>query len=82
MPNAIYVALQTDPDAALVLSVILMLVSVAVLALLRERWFDAGRAGRRARVSEPYLDAHVVVRRPGHTLDVHLTRGARATWSP
>ena len=40
MPNAIYVALQTDQDAALVLSVILMLVSVAVLALLRERWFD------------------------------------------
>jgi molybdate transport system permease protein len=40
MPNAIYAELQTDPDAALVLSVILMVVSVAVLALLRERWFD------------------------------------------
>jgi molybdate transport system permease protein len=40
MPNAIYVALQSDQDAAVVLSVILMLVSVAVLALLRERWFD------------------------------------------
>ena len=45
MPNAIYVALQADPQAALVLSVILMLVSVAVLALLRERWFDVALQG-------------------------------------
>ena len=45
MPNAIYVELQSDPDAALVLSVILMLVSVAVLALLRERWFDQAVPG-------------------------------------
>jgi len=45
MPNAIYVALQSDPDAALVLSVILMFVSVAVLALLRERWFDVAVQG-------------------------------------
>lgn len=40
MPNAIYEALQSDPDAAIVLSVVLMVVSVAALALLRERWFD------------------------------------------
>lgn len=45
MPNAIYVALQADPQAALVLSVILMLVSVGVLALLRERWFDVALQG-------------------------------------
>jgi molybdate transport system permease protein len=45
MPNAIYVALQSDQDAALVLSVILMLVSVAILALLRERWFDQAVQG-------------------------------------
>ncbi len=45
MPNAIYVELQTDPDAALVLSVILMAVSVAVLALLRDRWFDVAVQG-------------------------------------
>ena len=45
MPNAIYVALQTDQDAALVLSVILMVVSVAALALLRERWFDQALRG-------------------------------------
>ena len=45
MPNAIYVALQADPEAALVISVILMFVSVAVLALLRERWFDVAVQG-------------------------------------
>ena len=45
MPNAIYVALQSDQDAALVLSVLLMLVSVAILALLRERWFDQAVQG-------------------------------------
>ena len=45
MPNAIYVALQSDQDAALVLSVILMIVSVAVLALLRERWFHQAMSG-------------------------------------
>jgi molybdate transport system permease protein len=45
MPNAIYVALQSDADAALVLSVILMVVSVGVLAMLRERWFDQAAQG-------------------------------------
>jgi molybdate transport system permease protein len=45
MPNAIYVALQADPEAAIVLSVILMIVSVGVLALLRERWFDPAVQG-------------------------------------
>ncbi len=45
MPNAIYVALQQDPDAAVVLSVILLVVSVGILALLRERWFDQAVQG-------------------------------------
>ncbi len=45
MPSAIYVALQSDPDAAIMLSVVLMAVSVAVLALLRERWFDVAMQG-------------------------------------
>jgi molybdate transport system permease protein len=49
MPNAIYVALQADQDAAVVLSVILMLVSVAALALMRERWFDQAVQGGAAR---------------------------------
>jgi molybdate transport system permease protein len=38
MPLAVYEALQSDPEAALVLSLVLLLVSLAVLALLRERW--------------------------------------------
>lgn len=38
MPLAVYLALETDPDAAIVLSLVLLLVSVGVLAALRERW--------------------------------------------
>ncbi len=38
MPIAVYLALTTDPDAALLLSVLLLAVSVAVLVLLRGRW--------------------------------------------
>ncbi|MEU7531136.1 molybdate ABC transporter permease subunit [Saccharothrix sp. NPDC042600] len=38
MPLAVYLALETDPDAAIVLSVVLLVVSVGVLAGLRDRW--------------------------------------------
>ncbi|MBA2638758.1 MAG: molybdate ABC transporter permease subunit [Nocardioidaceae bacterium] len=38
MPSAVYNALNTDFDAAILLSLILLVVSVAILALLRERW--------------------------------------------
>ena len=38
MPLEVYLALETDPGAALLLSVLLLAFSVAVLALLRERW--------------------------------------------
>ncbi|MEO9220329.1 MAG: ABC transporter permease subunit, partial [Mycobacteriaceae bacterium] len=38
MPLAVYNALQTDPDAAIALSLVLLLVAVAVLAGLRDRW--------------------------------------------
>ena len=38
MPLEVYLALETDPDAALLLSVLLLAVSVAVLVLLRDRW--------------------------------------------
>jgi len=38
MPLAVYNALQTDPDAAIALSLVLLVVAVAVLALLRDRW--------------------------------------------
>jgi molybdate transport system permease protein len=42
MPLSVYLALQSDPEAAIVLSLILLLVSLATLLLLRERWL--GRA--------------------------------------
>src|SRR5690606_2252526 len=38
MPLAVYLALETDPQAAIVLSLLLLAASVAVLAALRERW--------------------------------------------
>ncbi|MFC4908099.1 ABC transporter permease [Actinomadura gamaensis] len=38
MPLAVYLALETDPQAAIVLSLVLLAVSVAVLAALRDRW--------------------------------------------
>jgi len=38
MPLAVYLELETDPEAAIVLSLVLLAVSVAVLAALRERW--------------------------------------------
>ncbi|MEU6424610.1 molybdate ABC transporter permease subunit [Microbispora sp. NPDC046973] len=41
MPLAVYLALETDPDAAIVLSLVLLAVSVIVLAGLRDRWAGA-----------------------------------------
>ncbi len=38
MPLAVYNALQTDQDAAIALSLVLLVVAVAVLAALRDRW--------------------------------------------
>ncbi|MGW0883397.1 molybdate ABC transporter permease subunit [Streptomyces sp. NPDC002671] len=38
MPLAVYLALQNDPEAAISLSLVLLAVSIAVLAGLRERW--------------------------------------------
>jgi molybdate transport system permease protein len=38
MPSKIYTALQSEPDVARTLSMILLVVSVGVLALLRNRW--------------------------------------------
>jgi molybdate transport system permease protein len=42
MPLSVYLALQSDPEAAIVLSLILLVVSLVTLLLLRERWL--GRA--------------------------------------
>ncbi|WP_100445285.1 ABC transporter permease [Glycomyces xiaoerkulensis] len=41
MPLAVYLALETDLEAAIVLSLILLAVSVIVLASLRDRWTAA-----------------------------------------
>ncbi|MFD8723082.1 ABC transporter permease [Streptomyces sp. NPDC059629] len=38
MPLAVYLALQNDPEAAIALSMVLLTVSIAVLAGLRDRW--------------------------------------------
>jgi molybdate transport system permease protein len=44
MPLAVYVALESDPEAAVALSLVLLVVSIAVLAGLRDRWLTAGTA--------------------------------------
>jgi len=44
MPIAVYYALQTDPDAAIALSLVLLLVSIVVLVSLRDRWLRGGAA--------------------------------------
>ena len=41
MPLAVYLALEQDVDAAIVLSLVLLVVSVAILAALRDRWVSA-----------------------------------------
>jgi molybdate transport system permease protein len=42
MPIAVYYALETDPDAAIALSLVLLLVSIVVLISLRDRWLRGG----------------------------------------
>ncbi len=38
MPLEIYTALQTDPEPAIALSIVLLALSVGILAMLREKW--------------------------------------------
>jgi molybdate transport system permease protein len=42
MPIQVYLALETDPEAAIALSLVLLAVSVTALALLRDRWLQPG----------------------------------------
>ncbi len=42
MPLAVYLALETEPAAAIVLSLVLLAVSVGILAGLRDRWLGPG----------------------------------------
>jgi molybdate transport system permease protein len=41
MPLAVFLALQSDRDAAIALSLVLVIVSLAVLVPLRDRWLAA-----------------------------------------
>ncbi|GIF64355.1 molybdate ABC transporter permease [Asanoa ishikariensis] len=41
MPLAVYLALETDLEAAIVLSLLLLIVSVAILASLRDKWISS-----------------------------------------
>ncbi len=41
MPLAVYLALETEPEAAIVLSLVLLAVSVVILVGLRDRWLGA-----------------------------------------
>jgi molybdate transport system permease protein len=43
MPLEVYYALEVDPEQAVALSLVLLVVAVAVLAALRERWLRPGR---------------------------------------
>ncbi len=42
MPLAVYNALETDPEAAIALSLVLLAVAVIILAALRDRWLRRG----------------------------------------
>ena len=41
LPLAVYVALESDRDAAVVISLLMVIVSVAVLLVMRDRWWRA-----------------------------------------
>ena len=41
MPLAVYLALETNPDAAIALSLVLLAVSLIVLVTLRHRWLGS-----------------------------------------
>ncbi len=45
MPIAVYIALETDPDAAIALSLVLLVVSITILTALRDRIVRSGPVG-------------------------------------
>ena len=44
LPIASYLAMQSDPDEAIALALLLLTVSLVVLLLLRDRWLPGVRA--------------------------------------
>ena len=69
MPLAVYLALETDLKDAIVLSLILLFVSVAILVSLRDQWLTRA-------VTPALLDSHIVVDRGTFRLDLTLTIAA------
>ena len=53
MPIAIYLAMVDDPRAGTALALVMLIVSVAVLLLLRERWWYAGDRAAETAPREP-----------------------------
>ena len=71
MPIAVYYALETDPDAAILLSLVLLLVSVVVLVTLRDRWLRGGRSGERDDLADRATPAST----EGLVVDAEVSRG-------
>jgi molybdate transport system permease protein len=46
MPLAVYLSLETNPEQAIVLALVLITISFAVLVALRDRWFRQHAGGR------------------------------------
>lgn len=44
MPLAVYLALETRPEGAIALSLVLLAISIVVLVMLRDRWFPSATA--------------------------------------
>ena len=76
MPLAVYLALQHDPEAAIALSLVLLVVSLATLLLLRDRWLGRSGPGRMS------LSARVVVPRGALGARRRRSRSPTARCSP
>jgi molybdate transport system permease protein len=75
MPLAVYAAMQSDPDAAIALSMVLLATSVVVLTALRARWLTAAtRAVRRP--ATPVEEVEAAGRTRGPTSDNAATLGS------
>lgn len=42
LPISVYLALETNPDAAIALSLVMLTISIAVLTFMRDRWLTVG----------------------------------------
>ena len=72
MPLAVYLALESRPEAGIVLSLVLLAISLAVLVALRRRWLDGAVS----------LDAHVASSGATPSRSTSRSTSRRARWSP